>query len=180
MPWRYSRLDIREAALADVAAIAKVHVDSWRTTYAGIVPEDHLAKQSYRRREQIWRNNLAKRADHEFVYVAEDASGEVVGFAAGGPERAGDPVHRGEIYAIYVLKTFQRRGIGRQLSEAIAQRLLQTGYDSMLIWVLAKNPSRGFYERLGGELVSEKPIEIGAAKLTEVAYGWKDLRLLVG
>jgi hypothetical protein len=49
----------------------------------------------------------------------------------------------------------------------------------MLVWVLAENPARGFYQALGGELVSEKPIEVGDAKLIEAAYGWKDLRLLL-
>jgi hypothetical protein len=33
---------IREAELYDAAAIAIVHVDSWRSTYRGIIPEDYL------------------------------------------------------------------------------------------------------------------------------------------
>ena len=45
---------IREASPRDAAAIARVHVDSWRTTYAGIVPADYLANLSYTRREQFW------------------------------------------------------------------------------------------------------------------------------
>ena len=44
---------IREASPTDAAAIARVHVDSWRTTYAGIVPADYLANLSYTRREQF-------------------------------------------------------------------------------------------------------------------------------
>ncbi|HEY2990035.1 MAG TPA: GNAT family N-acetyltransferase [Candidatus Binatia bacterium] len=170
---------IREAALGDAETIARVHVESWRTTYSGIIPDDHLAQLSYERRAQMWHNNVAKRTEQECIYVAEDENGEVVGFAAGGPERAGDPLYRGEIYAIYMLKKFQRRGIGRQLSVAIVRRLLQAGVESMIIWVLAKNPSRGFYEALGGELLSEKAIAVGDAKLIEVAYGWKDLRALL-
>jgi L-amino acid N-acyltransferase YncA len=180
MPWRFSRLDIREAALADVAAIAKVHVDSWCTAYIGILPDGYLANMSYEGRERAWRNNFNKRGSREFVYVAEGEKGEVVGFASGGPERNGDPLYRGELYAVYLLQRFQRQGIGRQLSFAVARRLLQVGYDSMIVWVLAQNPSRGFYEALGGEAVFEKPIEVGEAKLVEVAYGWKDLRLLIG
>ena len=171
---------IREANVSDVAAIAKVHVDSWRTTYAGVIPDDYLAKMSYEGRERAWRNNFTKPASHGFVYVAEDEKNEVVGFASGGPERNGDPFYPGELYAVYLLQRFQRQGIGRQLSLAIARRLLQAGYDSMLVWVLAKNPSRGFYAALGGEVVAAKPIEVGEAKLMEVAYGWKDLKTLAG
>jgi L-amino acid N-acyltransferase YncA len=171
-----SRLSIRGAVVGDAAAIAKVHVDSWRTTYAGILPDDRLAKLSYSQHERIWRKNLAK---HEFIYVAEEEGGQVVGFVAGGQERGGDPVYRGEIYALYLLQNFQRRGLGRRLNSAAARKLLETGYESMLVWVLAENPARGFYQALGGELVSEKPIEVGDAKLIEAAYGWKDLRLLL-
>ena len=49
----------------------------------------------------------------------------------------------------------------------------------MLVWTLGENPCRRFYERLGGEFVAEKEIEIGEQKLVEVAYGWKDLNVLV-
>ncbi len=45
------RVDLREANVLDAAAIAKVHVDSWRTTYAGVVPEDFLAQLSYEQHE---------------------------------------------------------------------------------------------------------------------------------
>ena len=171
---------IREANVSDAAAIAKVHVDSWRTTYVGVIPDAYLAKLSYEGRERAWRNGLVKPERREFIYVAEDERGEVIGFASGGPERDGDPLYQGEMYAVYLLKRFQRQGIGRQLSLAVAQRLLQAGYDSMVVWVLAENPSRGFYAALGGKVVSQKPIEVGEAKLVEVAYGWKDLNALVG
>ena len=34
--------NIRVAKASDAAAIARVHIDSWRTTYVGIVPQDYL------------------------------------------------------------------------------------------------------------------------------------------
>jgi hypothetical protein len=44
--------------------------------------------------------------------------------------------------------------------------------------VLAQNPSRQFYEALGGKYLYEKPIEIGGANLIKVAYGWPDIHAL--
>jgi len=38
---------IREATIDDATAIARVHIDAWRTTYATIVPNAHLAALSY-------------------------------------------------------------------------------------------------------------------------------------
>jgi hypothetical protein len=112
-----------------------------------------------------------------FLLVAE-REGEIVGFSSGGPERSGDEVYRGEIYALYVSPAYQRRGIGRRLVGASARRLLQAGTGNLLVWVLSANPSRQFYERLGGQLVREREIEIGGVSLPEVGYGWADLEAL--
>jgi hypothetical protein len=48
-----------------------------------------------------------------------------------------------------------------------------------LLWVLAENPSRKFYERLGGQLVYEKTVTIGGVPLIEVAYGWRDAHTII-
>ena len=171
---------IREATEADAPAIARVHVDSWRTTYKGIVPDDYLAALSYEQRERVWQGNLSAGRAVEFVYVAEDDGGQVVGFASGGRQNSGDAEYAGELYAIYLLASHQGRGIGRQLVMAVTRRLLQADLPSMLVWVLAANPARAFYEALGGKELYEKPINIGGASLVEVAYGWPDLTILVG
>jgi GNAT superfamily N-acetyltransferase len=170
---------IRKASPTDAAAIARVHVDSWCTTYAGIVPADYLANLSYARREQSWRDLLSAPTLSGCVYVAAQDTGEIVGFASGGPERSGNAVYRGELYAIYLLAHYQRQGLGRRLSTALIQRLLQCGLSSMLVWVLAANPGRAFYATLGGQQIYEKEITIGAAPLIEVAYGWPALHELV-
>ena len=169
---------IREARAADAAAIARVHVDSWRTTYAGILPSDFLASLSYATREQSWSRVLSAPSGRSFTCVAEDEEGRIVGFASGGPERTGDPVYKGELYAIYVLAQCQRRGIGSRLVAAVLRRLVEQGIDSMLLWVLADNPSRGFYETLGARRIREKTAEVGGIEVIEVAYGWSSLRHL--
>jgi GNAT superfamily N-acetyltransferase len=170
---------IRTATIADVAAIARVHVESWRTTYKGILPDDYLADLGYEQREPLWRRILSKPGRQRLVYVAEDSPGNIVGFASGGRERSGDPVYTGELYAIYLLEGWQRQGIGRQLAVAVVRRLIQRGLRSLLIWVLAQNPSRRFYEALGGRQVREKLETRGDVQLVEIAYGWLDARRLI-
>jgi GNAT superfamily N-acetyltransferase len=168
-------MPIREAQIDDAVALARIHVDSWRTTYAGIVPDDYLASLSYDQREQTWRETLADRGRADFTLVAESAQGEVIGFATGGPERSGNRDYCGELYAIYLNVASQRRGIGGRLFGAVVERLLSLNYDSLVVWVLAENPARNFYEALGGKAAFEKRIEIGGASLVEVAYGWEEL-----
>ena len=168
-------IHLRPARANDAAAIARVHVDSWRTTYVGIVPDQHLASLSYESREQRWRERLAAPDPTQFIYVAETDTGQVVGFAMGGPERENDTVYKGELYGLYLLQEYQRRGIGRQCVATIARRLQQDGFTNMLIWVLAENPACAFYTALSGKPAREKTVTIGGKELREIGYGWDRL-----
>ena len=172
-------ITIRLAGLEDAPGIAKVHVDSWRTTYKGLIDDEFLAGLSYERRTQVWTQSLADPQIASFLYVAETDTGEIVGFVSAGPEHEGDPNYRGELYAIYLLQQAQGQGLGQKLMETAMHELYERGFSSMLLWVLKDNlPSRKFYEAVGGEYLREKPIEIGSQILVEVAYGWKDLLTL--
>lgn len=141
---------IRPVSEADYADVAKVHVDSWRITYRGIVPDDFLDGMSYDASEARWRRISAQNALGYAMFVAEDEDGNIVGFANGGRERSGDGDYDGELYAIYLLQAHQRKGIGQKLFRHIVQHLAENGFRSMLIWVLADNPSCQFYESMGG------------------------------
>ncbi|BAZ31778.1 GCN5-related N-acetyltransferase [Cylindrospermum sp. NIES-4074] len=170
---------IREANLDDTSAIAKVHIEAWRTTYQKIMPDEFLANLSYEEREQRWVKILSNQADDAFTYVVEDEIGQIVGFASGGKERNSDRLNSGEVYAIYILKHYQGQGLGSRLISTIAARLYQFGMVSMLVWVLADNPACRFYQRLGGERVEQKQEEIGGVQLIEVAYFWQDIAVLL-
>ncbi len=171
---------IRKAQEGDAEGIARVHVDSWRTTYRGIVPDEYLARLSYERREQVWKNALSQRPDSNLLFVALDDMGRVVGFISGGKEREEDPDYRGELYAIYLLEEMQGHGLGRRLVTQLVEGLLEMGLDSMLVWVLAENPACQFYQALEGQRVRSKPIEIGGVTLEEEAYGWSGIQHLKG
>jgi ribosomal protein S18 acetylase RimI-like enzyme len=122
---------------------------------------------------------LSKPVGHSLVYVAEDDAGNIIGFASGGSERSGDPVYSGQVYAIYLLESWQGQGIGRQLTITLVRQLIQRGFMSLLIWVMADNPSRLFYEALGGQRVRERREMTGGVEVMDVAYGWLDARLLI-
>jgi L-amino acid N-acyltransferase YncA len=170
---------IKEATAADVPQIAKVHVDSWRTTYAGILPATFLARMSYEDFEARWYGWMGEPGGHGIFYVAELPPRRIVGFASGGPRREGQyPEYEDELYAAYLLREHQHRGLGRQLLGAVADGLAAKGERSMLTWVLAENPSRSFYEAVGGKLLGSQEIKIGGVTLEEVAYGWDDTRKL--
>ena len=102
--------------------------------------------------------------------------GGVCWWGWGGGAQAGETGYTGELYAIYVLDGFQRRGHGRELVRAVVAGLREMGLEDMIVWVLRDNqPARLFYERLGGVYVRAQPITIGSATLEEVSYGWPRL-----
>ncbi|MDP5275470.1 GNAT family N-acetyltransferase [Chengkuizengella axinellae] len=168
---------IRQATQQDTKAIAKVHVDSWKTTYKGLIPDDYLNNRSVDDYKARWSEFLTYK--NQFVYVAETKKGEIVGFSNGGRERDHHSEYKGEIYAIYLLKSYQRKGIGKLLVRPILKDLITMNIDTMLIWVLKENNSRLFYESVGGRVVREKTISISGKALQEVAYGYEDIKKLL-
>jgi L-amino acid N-acyltransferase YncA len=171
-------MKIRKAVPADADAVFWVRVKSWQTSYAGILPARFLADLGSPVHLKEWQEDRDNLNHNKVTYVAEDDQGTIVGFAIGGPERTGDAVFQGELYAIYLLEQNQHQGIGTGLVQMISGELMTRGYPSMLVWAISANPTRGFYEKLGGEVVDQKEIEIGGAYYTEVAYGWRDIRAL--
>jgi GNAT superfamily N-acetyltransferase len=164
---------IRLAGVRDAGAIAHVHVQSWLTTYAGLLPAEYLASLNETERVPLWQDWLARDIS---VFVAE-TDGQIVGFAGGGPIREPFETYDAELYAIYLLKEVQGRGIGRDLLQAVTQTLFQQSYKSMLVWVLEQNSAVRFYKRAGAQELTKKQIEIGGIYLPELALGWSELRL---
>jgi ribosomal protein S18 acetylase RimI-like enzyme len=170
---------IREARVEDAAGIARVHVDSWRSTYAGIVPDTYLANISYERRERRWCDILGNTPSNQYHFVAVNDEGYVVGFVSGGSERNADPMYQAELYSIYLLQEYQGQGIGRQLTYKLVEKFLQSGITSMLLWVFVDNPACRFYEALGGQRLRVEQADFDGVMVAEVAYGWLDISVIL-
>ena len=176
---------IREAMVVDAAAVARVHWESWRVTYRGLIPGETYAAlsrdASCDERQAHWAAVLATNGP-ERVYVAEDDEGELFGIASGGPRRTDDPAdvpYAGELYVLHVLRSGQRHGVGRALVRAVAQRLADADMQGMLVWMLQGNMgARRFYEALGAQFVREAMSPFGGVFVPEVAYGWADTAAL--
>jgi GNAT superfamily N-acetyltransferase len=161
---------VRPGTLADQAAVAGVRVETWRSAYAGIVPDAYLAAMdpdALAARRVAWYPDRPE-SDVDFVALVD---GEVAGFVHGGRYRDEDrPTPDAlEVYALYVRPAAQGRGLGTALLEAATSVL--TGAP-VLLWVLAANaPSRRFYERHGflADGVTHT-YQVGGAVLPEVRY----------
>jgi len=175
-------MNFRLATIEDVPEIVKVNMDTWRTTYQSIFSLEFLQNLSYKEKEIRWRQLFDNPEREIFIYLAEEASKEIVGFSMGSLEQSnltlkipGIRNYIGELMAIYVLQEHQRKNIGLKLVKLIVERLIESRINSMIVWVLKENPYRKFYEYIGGKYIDEKMLEIDATNYIEIAYGWKDI-----
>lgn len=179
-----SRETIRIASLADAPELASMHVASWRETYVGMLPPEMLSSLSVDGRTAMWAQIMREPAtsDSAVVYVAE-LDRKIIGFGSCCPQRTAALKERGydgEISAIYVLQAFQRHAVGTRLLFALASALTERGFSAASLWVLRDNaPARRFYERYGGQVVSEKEDVRKDGVLAEVAYSWMHLAELI-
>lgn len=169
-------MNVREARLEDAEAIARVHLESWKSTYPGIIPQAYIDGLRVENGIANWQERLDGHGP--LTLVAEDRDG-IFGFASGGAMVHPVDGFDGELGAIYLLASHQRRGAGAKLVRAIARGLHDQAFRSMVVWALRENPACGFYERMGGVRVAEQPIEIGGITLPEVAFGWRDIEALI-
>lgn len=165
---------IRAAKRGDGRAIGRVHVESWRDTYAGVLPDSMLVRMKADAEGRKWE---AAVQGGDTVLVAENEDGDVVGFGNCGAARPFGLSFTGEVYTLYVLADYQGAGLGGRLLGALFGKLAAAGHRSAVIWVLEANPSRFFYEAMGGRRVAERAERLWNVNLPQAAYGWNDLRL---
>src|SRR5262249_20520034 len=114
--------------------------------------------------------------------VPPGSGARVVGFASAGRARGGEWTRRlgeGEVETLYVLDDWRERGGGRKLIRAAAAHLVEIGCKSCFLWVLRDNPSRWFYQRLGGRPAADAAIQFAGAKVVQTAFVWDPIERLL-
>jgi len=159
----------------DAGAIAQVHVQAWRETYRGLIPDSVLAGLSVDGRVRAWSEMLAAGDAAPAIFVAEQ-EGAIVGFGSARAVRDPALATDGEITAIYLLDGYKRRGLGRALFRHLVDWLAARGCMSAGLWVLDTNVvARRFYAALNGRLGPTKVDQCADVTLNEVAYIWESI-----
>jgi ribosomal protein S18 acetylase RimI-like enzyme len=161
-------LVMREATMADLRPLAELHVRTFNETHVG----PFGSGPSYATREWQWREKLAETDATSFVLVLETGAKHLVGFIWCHPKKD-NPKWMARLNKIYLLREYQRRGLGKRLVAAAVDRLVANGLTSMALFTETDNePACNFYERLGGERQVNERGEF------EGMYGWPDLHKL--
>ena len=169
---RLQEIRFRPALLTDVEPIARLHAESWRLTYRGILRDEFLDSDVVPERIATWERRLCSNNPDQFIMIAEQAQG-LLGFVCVYARE--DPVWGSLVDNLHVQQESKGQGIGTQLMYAAADWLEQhhptTG---VYLWAMkANHPAHRFYERLGaiqqGEELRENP---GGGSAQNLRYIW--------
>jgi ribosomal protein S18 acetylase RimI-like enzyme len=159
---------IRVATPTEISKIAALHVKTWNDTYWYV-----KYKPTYELRERQWKEKFKVTDDSWFCFLVENKKREFIGFAKGKVYNHSDlPDFSGELNKIYLLREYQRLGLGRKLVGHIARRFIDKGIHTMVLFAEPQNPSCQFFEKLGGHRLYAKNGEFHGG------YGWRDIRRL--
>jgi GNAT superfamily N-acetyltransferase len=166
-----STVRVRAARPGDLMALAAVRRHSWWAAYRGLIPHDELLRlndgRTVRRMAAVLGSSVQR------ILLVEDREHGPVGYAWIGPHREGVADHQGEILELYLHPGAQGHGLGRRLLVDGIWWLVDRGMHPVIVWVLAANPARHFYEACGGVRIGQGPVTVGGRTLLRVAYSWQ-------
>lgn len=154
---------IREATIEDLPSLIRLHVETWNETYPNF-----KTPPTYKIREYQWREQFKEASESWFCFVIENSKNVLIGFAQG--KRNEDDT--GVIDKIYLLRKYQRLGLGRKLVGYVVRRFLNIGVTSIALYGIPQNPSCYFHDAIGGEKLYADNGEFDGG------YIWRDLQRL--
>lgn len=166
-------MKIRKATEQDAPGIAKVHVDSWRTTYKEILPSTFLTSLSYEKRTTLWENNIADKTN--YIVVSETDEGHITGFGTASKRDTNTIANSGDLTSIYLLDEYHSQGIGKLLMKALFLQFKKLSYEKVFVEVLEYNKTRFFYEYYGAQLIDTVQLQFGEIVVNELIYEWTNI-----
>jgi len=146
-------LVLREATQHDAAAIARLHADSWRSAYRGMLSDDYLDHRVYSERDALWKQRFSESTENPFFAILAQVESDLAGFACVFPNN--DPIYGAFLDNLHVVPQRTGQGIGMRLLAAVAERLVtDEKRGGLYLWVIAKNSrARQFYSKAGAQEV---------------------------
>jgi GNAT superfamily N-acetyltransferase len=138
----------RLATVADAAAIADLHLASWRSAYQGFVRPGTLEALEPHGHASVWARRIL--VPEVLVELLEDREG-LLAFCAHGP--SGDPDAPAgpagrwwEVKNLHVRPELRRTGAGGTLFDRAVAHARTVGADAVTLWVVEQNEAaRRFY-----------------------------------
>ncbi|MFP8887889.1 GNAT family N-acetyltransferase [Streptomyces mangrovi] len=175
---------VREAAEADLEAVAALRVRGRRYAYGHLMPREYLEAMDATAYAARRRETFAATRETVTDLVAVDGGGRITGWAALGPCRGedggsggggceeGEGCRDGELYALYVEPERIGSGIGRALLAEVVRRVEARRMRRLRLWMAEGNGrARRFYAAAGfAPDGAESFFDAGGVPVAEVRY----------
>ncbi len=150
-------MKIRRAAPEDAATIQQLAEAIWLPTYTPILSQEQIRYML----DHIYDlDTITKQIrEHQQTYLMLQVDGEPSGFAAYAPRPENPQVYK--LHKIYCLPATKGMGYGKQLLKEVEGKVSAAGSNTLELNVNKYNPAKGFYERMGYEVIYAEEIPIG-------------------
>ena len=160
---------IRRATIDDVVQISNLYVTSLKNTFNGIFSEGYLSKLTPESKYQQWKRNIEN--PNNLVLVLENNQ-EIRGMIVGAfVSEGGKTSNQGNILAVYINPNYKRMGYGKKLVAALFDEFKKRNITKCVAKVFKSNYDSGFFEKVGGVLVDERPVD-EADVISIFVYSW--------
>lgn len=157
---------VRPAQLADVPAMAVVHVDAWAETYRGLLADQVLEDPAFfSARERQWTTALTDVRFSSYRVAVAEQGNVIIGIAMSGP--TADEFEVLHLYVLYVLRQWHGSGVGSNLLEAVLAPC-----EAATLWVADPNPrAQAFYRKYRFEADGVEKVEDNLKEIHMVRPG---------
>src|ERR1700730_6937566 len=113
---------LRDATESDSAAIARLHAESLRSAYRGILSDDYLDNRVHSERAILWQTRFLEKSSKPFFVILAEMVSDLTGYACVFPDE--HPTFGSYVDNLHVAPQLTRQGIGRRLLSHVARRLI--------------------------------------------------------
>ena len=164
---------LRDATPADAAAIAALHVASWRVAYRHILPDAYLDGPAAAEADARWAANFKVAGPRDILMVADSDAGLLGLVAVWAGREAGFDTY---IDNLHVRPHLRGLRIGARLLGEATRRMIAAGHRTTCLWLLDGNEQGGrFYRRIRGSFEDHQSGEMGGHPIGETRVAWRDL-----
>ena len=154
---------IRRAQSGDEETLARIQTESWKAAFAGIVPAELLAQcTNVERAEKMYARLLAERRGNGYILELDGKAHCIAWWDAAKDD---DMPGAAELRCIHSLPDNWRRGYGSRMMERVLADVKAAGYETIVLWVFARNERAiRFYEAHGFTASGKKQDALGTVE----------------
>ena len=133
---------IRKGNIDDLEQITYVNRKTWKTTYQNIIDKDFLENLSLSISDEELENKKQEIKMGKAHYIVALDDNNVIGMLKFKKSDYKGYENTAEIQALYILKDYQNKGIGKKMVNMAINEMKKQKYKKLIIDCIEKNPGK--------------------------------------